>query len=136
MRQLRSFRVRVWAAAASAATALVVVGMALGAPTAPALDVVGDWQGAISTGSASLRVLVHVSQDKDGRLTGTFDSPDQGATGIVISSISYTHPDLQFTIEKFGAGYDGKVDGGNQQIVGVWKQGSASLPLTLARVKK
>jgi hypothetical protein len=136
MREVRSFRLGMRAAAASAAACLVVAGVALAAPALPAPEVIGDWQGAISTGSGSLHVVVHVSQDKDGKLTGTMDSPDQGATGIVISSVTFAQPEFDFAIEKLGAGYAGKLDSGKSLIAGVWKQGSASLPLTLSRVKK
>jgi hypothetical protein len=134
MRGTRRFGNGMRVAAASLAECLMVAGLALAAPAAP--DLVGDWQGTISTGSALLRVVVHLSQDKEGNLTGTMDSPDQGATGIAISSISYTRPNLEFAIEKLGAGYTGKFDAGNGRIAGTWKQGSASLPLDLSRVKK
>lgn len=111
-------------------TFVVVLGTALAA-TAPA--VVGDWQGALSTGNGSLRVVVHISQDKDGKLTATMDSPDQGATGIAISSITYQDPDLHFAIERFGCTYEGKMSKDKSEITGVWKQGAASLPLSFKR---
>jgi len=77
-----------------------------------------------------------VAQDKDGKLTATMDSPDQGATGIAISSITYKEPALHFEIERFGAGYDGTMNKDNSEIAGNWKQGGVSLPLTFTRVSK
>ena len=107
------------------------------ASAAPAISgVVGDWQGAIDTGQGSLRVVFHLAQDKDGNLTGTMDSPDQNAKGIVLSSVSYKPPEFQLTIEQFGARYEGKLDKDKPQIVGFWKQGTASLPLTLVPAGK
>jgi hypothetical protein len=99
-------------------------------------ELLGDWQGAIDTGNGSLRVVFHLTQDKEGKLMGTMDSPDQKATGIVISSISLTQQDVQLAIEQYGCKYDGRLDKDKHQIVGVWKQGNASLPLTLSRAEK
>ena len=107
--------------------------------TAEAADtrpIVGDWNGAIATGGGSLRVVVHIAQDKNGELTATMDSPDQGASGIPISTITFKQPTLHFEIQKFGAGYDGTLSKDNSEIAGNWKQGGASLPLTLKRVSK
>ena len=131
MRRLRNVR------AAYALLTTLFASLGLAAAAAPLVpEVVGDWQGAIDTGSGSLHVLFHLAQDKDGQLTGTMDSPDQNAKGIVLSSASFKQPEVQLTIERFGCRYDGKLDKDRRQIVGVWKQGTASLPLTLARVGK
>jgi hypothetical protein len=117
--------------------ALMVGALAIGtALAAPVPAVVGDWNGALSTGGGSLRVVIHVAQDKDGKLTATMDSPDQGATGIAISSITFKRPAVHFEIEKFGAGYDGAMNKDNSEITGNWKQGGTSLPLTFKRAGK
>jgi hypothetical protein len=109
----------------------------IAASPAPAVsEILGDWQGALDTGQGALHVVVHLAEDQDGKLTGTMDSPDQGAKGIAISTVTYTSPDLHFGIERLGASYDGKIDKDKGQIVGVWKQGSASLPLTFGRAGK
>jgi len=117
----------------------VLVALTLGlsaALAAPVPAVVGDWQGALNTGNSSLRVVLHVSQDKDGNLNATLDSPDQGATGIAISAINFKQPDLHFEIQRMGASYDGKINKDNSEIGGEWKQGGASLPLTFKRATK
>lgn len=43
---------------------------------------VGDWVGTLTVGQTDLRVVMHVQTDAAGRLVGTMDSPDQGATGL------------------------------------------------------
>jgi hypothetical protein len=111
----------------------MVLGSAVAA-TAP--GVAGDWQGTLDTGGGTLRVVVHISQDKDGKLTGAIDSPDQGAAGIAITAITYKDPDLHFEVGSIGGSYDGKMNKENSEIAGNWKQGGASLPLTLKRVTK
>jgi hypothetical protein len=106
------------------------------AMAAPAPGVAGDWQGTLDTGGGTLRVVVHISQDKDGKLTGALDSPDQGASGIAITAITYKEPDLHFEVGSIGGSYEGKMNKENSQIAGDWKQGGGSLPLTLKRVTK
>ena len=96
-------------------------------------DALGDWQGTLDTGHGSLRIVFHLAQDKDGKLTGTMDSPDQNASGIVLTSVSFMSPDVHLGIEPIRGTYDGKLDNEKHQIVGVWKQGAVSLPLTLSR---
>lgn len=116
------------------ALALVIWAGSVFAASAPA--VVGDWEGALDTGNGSLRVIIHIAQAQGASLTGTLDSPDQGAAGIAISSVSYKEPTLQLEIEQLRSGYEGKLNKDNSEITGQWKQGSASLPLTLKRVAK
>src|SRR5262249_37258094 len=85
MKKRQAAKTNVWLGAL-ALTGVLLIGTASAASTpVPTSAVVGDWKGAVSTGSASLRVLIHVAQDTDGKLTATMDSPDQGATGIAIS---------------------------------------------------
>ena len=117
--------------------ALMLGALTLGqAVAASSPAVVGNWSGTLSEGNTSLRVVIHVAQDKDGKLTATLDSPDQGATGIVISSISYKEPALHFEIERLGASYDGTMNKPNSEIAGTWKQGGGALPLSFKRAGK
>ncbi len=104
------------------------------AEKAPA--VVGDWEGGLDAGmQGKLRVVLHVTQGKDGGLTATLDSPDQKATGIPVTTISYKEPDLHFESEPIKGSYDGKMNKENTEITGEWKQGGGTLPLVFKRVK-
>jgi uncharacterized protein len=114
----------------------VLGALAVGTAAAPAPPVVGDWEGRLNAGGSSLRVVLHVTQDSDRKLRGTVDSPDQGATGIAISSISFKPPDLYFEIERLASSYDGKMNEDNSEIGGEWKQGGGSFALTLKRTSK
>lgn len=98
--------------------------------------IVGDWNGAIAAGGSSLHIVVHVTQTADGKLAGTLDSPDQGASGIAMTTISFTVPDFHFEIQSIAGTYDGKLDKDNATIVGTWKQAGNELPLTLKRAAK
>ncbi len=104
------------------------------AAAAPA--VVGDWNGVLDVGGGnSLHIIVHITQAQDGSLTGTMDSPDQQATGIKISTITYKEGALHFECSDIGGSYDGKMNSDNAKITGTWSQSGNSLALNLARSK-
>jgi len=101
-------------------------------------DVVGNWEGALDAGAqGKLRIIVHISQAKDGSLSGTMDSPDQGASGIPITKITYEGAKLHFECASIpgDAHYDGTVSKDKSQITGDWSQGGTSLPLNLTKAK-
>jgi uncharacterized protein len=116
--------------------ARVLGALAVGTAAAPAPPVVGDWEGRLNAGGSSLRVVLHVTQDSDRKLRGTVDSPDQGATGIAISSISFKPPDVHFEIERLASSYDGKMNEDNSEIGGEWKQEGGSFALMFKRTSK
>jgi hypothetical protein len=133
MKKQLAVRREVWVGMLALIVGALVIGTTLAAPV-PA--VVGDWQGSLNTGGGSLRIVIHIASDKDGKLTATMDSPDQGATGIEVTSVSFKEPDLHFEVARIGGSYDGKSNKDISEITGDWKQGSASLPLALKRVSK
>jgi uncharacterized protein len=103
---------------------------------APKPAVVGDWNGVLDVGGGnSLHLVVHVTQKQDGSLTGTMDSPDQGANGIEISTITYKDGALHFECSQIGGSYDGKMNKDNSGIDGTWSQSGNSLTLNLSRSK-
>lgn len=135
MKKQETVRMAVWTMILAVAVGTVVLRTALGAP-APVPAVVGDWNGAVTTGNGSLRVVLHVSQDKGGSLAGTLDSPDQGARGIAVSTITFKDPSLHFESGSIGGVYDGKINKDSSEIAGEWKQNGATVPLTFKRVEK
>ncbi len=129
----RTRRLRNVRAAAAFLTSLFATPELDESAASAASEVVGDWRGAIAAGSVSLRVVFHLAQDKHGRLTATLDSPDQNATGIVASFVSYGQPEVRLAIEQFEIRYRGTLDKDKLQIVGTWTRGPTSFPLTLSR---
>ena len=114
--------------------AVVVIPFAVVAAGTPAI--VGNWDGVLDGGElGKLHVVVHIAQAKNGTLTGMLDSPDQGATGIPISSVTYKDSAVHFVCRTIGGFYDGNMKDGNSQIDGTWQQGTRMLPLLLSRAK-
>ena len=103
------------------------------APLTSQAQIAGTWHGKLKVTSAySLALVLHITEEGD-LLTATLDSPDQGAIGIPISSISYDTTKQQLTFESspIGARYQGTLK--NDTIQGVFVQRGTPLRLDLAR---
>jgi len=98
---------------------------------AHAQDIAGDWQGTIRTGMGELRLVLHVAKNPDGTLKATVDSPDQGAAGIAIDTITLEGNKLHFSSAPLKATYEGTLKG-TDSINGNWTQGT-KLPLDLRK---
>jgi alpha/beta superfamily hydrolase len=92
----------------------------------------GNWLGTLRAQGLELRVVFKVSENEDGTLKATLDSPDQGAFDIPIDSTIYDEPNVRFVVKAVTGFYEGKFEG--DSIVGTWTQ-SISLPLTLTRTE-
>jgi len=99
---------------------------------AHAQSIAGDWQGTLKAGPAELRLVVHI-ESKEGGLTATLDSPDQGAFAIPISSISLLDSRLNWAVNSLGAAYEGSLNARGDLIHGTFTQGQP-FPLDLKRM--
>ena len=95
----------------------------------------GDWKGTLDAAGTKLDLVLHVST-KDGALGATLDSPDQGATGLPIDSISVTGKSLRFEMKSLGLSYEGVFNADGSQIEGQFSQQGLRLPLTFRRIAK
>jgi uncharacterized protein len=115
------------------ATVLVGLSLALSAPIAFAEDPVGVWVGDLKIPGTDLHVAVHLGRDGTGALTGSFDSLDQGARGLSLGEVTASADNLTFTVPSIGCTFTGTWQTGTKHWSGIWRQGSANLPLELAR---
>ncbi|HET6889541.1 MAG TPA: alpha/beta hydrolase [Pyrinomonadaceae bacterium] len=95
----------------------------------------GDWEGTLDVGVAKLRLVIHVVS-KDGALSATLDSPDQGATGLSVDTISVSENSFRFEMKSLGAAYQGKFNEDGSQIKGEFSQVGQTFPLIFNRVGK
>jgi Dienelactone hydrolase and related enzymes len=93
----------------------------------------GSWNGQLEVGDNKLRLVINIAR-QDSLYVGTMDSPDQGAKGIPLSTISFTSPDLSFDISQLGVLYEGKLQA-DTLIVGTFTQSGVSFPLSLVKGK-
>jgi len=88
----------------------------------------GDWQGTLNAGSIELRLVLHVTAAKDGRLMASLDSVDQGAYGIPVTTVTLKDSKLNLTVDAVHGTYEGTVNKDASEIAGTWSQGQ---PLAL-----
>ncbi|HEX8563074.1 MAG TPA: alpha/beta hydrolase [Flavobacterium sp.] len=97
---------------------------------ASAQDITGDWYGTLEVPGTKLRVVLHIQQDASG-YSATMDSPDQGATGVPITTTRFISPMLTLEVPEAQIKYTGTYQ--DQTIEGTFVQGTASLKLDLTR---
>lgn len=93
--------------------------------------VTGDWSGTLSVGPQSLRLVFHISQTDNG-YTATMDSPDQGASGIAMSHVTYVDNLLTVELRVAGMAFKGKPEGNT--INGTFSQAGKAFPLVLTKL--
>lgn len=104
------------------------------APGRPAAQpgIAGDWTGKLSAGGAELTLVLHIVAGKDGALSATLDSVDQGANGIPVTSITLSGSHLSLRVDSIRGTYEGTVNQDVSGIEGTWSQGMP-LPLNFKR---
>ncbi len=108
--------------------AVAALAMAIAAPAQPSLA--GDWFGTLDVGAVKLRLAFHLRSLPDG-LHATFDSLDQGAAGLPVTSAVQSGDSLKLVLRNLGASYEGTLQGDLKTISGTFTQNGASFPLIL-----
>lgn len=93
-------------------------------------DITGQWNGVLAVQGIQLRIVFNITKTDNG-YSSTMDSPDQGATGIPVTSTVYEHPNLTLKITNAGIEYEGVYS--ESMITGTFRQGGKSFPLDLKR---
>lgn len=97
-----------------------------------AQTIAGDWHGTLEFSGMKLRLIFHV-EGSDGNYSGTMDSPDQGAKGIPVETITLEGQDVEIKLPNLGISFSGVLHGETQEIKGTFRQGAANIPFTLQR---
>jgi fermentation-respiration switch protein FrsA (DUF1100 family) len=97
-------------------------------------DVTGSWVGTLDAAGQELRLVFHIVRDHSGQLSGTMDSPDQGAYGLALSMVEEEDDgSVRFEFSMAAGEFRGRFSDDRRAIDGNWAQGGASLPLVLER---
>lgn len=96
---------------------------------------VGNWVGTLTVGGTDMRVVFRLRTDAEDELTGTMDSPDQGATDIPIGRVIVDADTLRLDVPSIAGAYAGVATEDSQALDGVWIQGGQRLPLRLERTE-
>lgn len=94
-------------------------------------EIAGQWNGILKVQGTQLRIVFNISKTENG-YTATMDSPDQHATGIPVSSVSFDNSILKLVASALQMEYVGtlKPEG---IVEGTFKQAGLSIPLNLSR---
>jgi CubicO group peptidase (beta-lactamase class C family) len=104
----------------------LIATMPLSAQAQP--NIAGDYLGSLGP----LHVRLHLKVDTSGSITGTLDSPDQGANGIPCADFHLDERALSFTVPAVHGSWKGTVANDGALLSGAWDQGSPT-PLNFAR---
>lgn len=94
-------------------------------------SICGDWVGNLEIQGTRLKIVFHISEQKK-LLTGTMDSPDQGAYGLNLNAINFEDPSVLFDLSVFGIRYIGKLVN-NDSIIGEFSQGELTTVMNLKK---
>jgi len=116
---------------------MLMLGLAIAPVLTTAADpprIVGTWEGVLNPGGQlKKRVVVNISAEQDGSLSGTIDYPDQDVSGILITAITYKAHQLHFESTPNLCVYDGTLNKDGSEITGNWKQSGAPVSLIFKR---
>ena len=119
--------------------ALMLATFGLGSPAveaqttaAAAPSIAGDFVGSLIVPGATLHLKLHMHAAVDGTLSGTLDSPDQGAAGIPCADFRVDGSKFSFAVPAVHGTWSGTIANGGTTLTGTWNQGTP-IPLTLTR---
>ncbi len=119
--------------------ALMLATFGLGSPAAEAQttagsapSIAGDFLGSLVAPGATLHLKLHIHAAADGTLSGTLDSPDQGAAGIPCADFRVDGSRFSFAVPAVRGTWSGTIENGGATLTGTWNQGTP-LALTFTR---
>ena len=120
------------------ASLLVVVGMLLLANRAAAQSaddaakIAGDWATTLSVDGSQVHLLLHIVAGKNGSVTSTIDSLDQGDYANPTTSTAFKDSKLTFSVDAYHVTFEGTLSKDRTEIDGNFTQGQ-SYPLKWKR---
>jgi D-alanyl-D-alanine-carboxypeptidase/D-alanyl-D-alanine-endopeptidase len=91
-------------------------------------NIAGDYVGSLGP----LHLKLHLKTGADGALSGSLDSPDQGASNIACSDFHFDGQSLSFAVPAVNGTWKGTVGNQGAVLTGTWNQGTP-VPLNFSR---
>jgi CubicO group peptidase (beta-lactamase class C family) len=104
------------------------VTMPLTAAAQAKASIAGDYTGTLGP----LRIQLHLKVDAASAITGTLDSPNQGALGIPCAEFHLDGDTLSFSVPAVHGSWKGSVSADRKTLTGTWDQGSPT-PVVFTR---
>lgn len=92
----------------------------------------GKWEGTLESMGSALHLVFNLA-NKDGSAAGTIDSPDQGAMGLPMTTITVSEDTIKITVQIVSGSYSGKLSENGTVLTGEWSQAGNTLPLVLKK---
>ncbi|MDX9696889.1 MAG: alpha/beta fold hydrolase [Bacteroidales bacterium] len=96
-------------------------------------NIEGQWNGMLDVQGMKLRLVFNISKTENG-FSATMDSPDQGAKGIPVTSVSFDNNKLKITIASAAIEYTAELNDENV-LKGTFNQAGYNFPLDLTQKK-
>jgi hypothetical protein len=96
---------------------------------------VGVWVGVIDAGGQTMTVIFKI-QEKDGKLSGTAESPERGGETIPLENLVVSGNKIQFELTPVQGGFDGVYKEDTKKIDGTLVVNQQGIPLLLAKDEK
>ncbi len=93
-------------------------------------DFLGTWKGKIV--AFNLSVVINISE-KDGKLSASMDSPDQGSKNIPCDQVVVNGNNIFISVSVVGANFNGNISADKQKIEGKFNQGGGSYDLVVGK---
>ena len=103
-----------------------------GSDSSAVAEILGQWGGTVEIPGNPLSFILHV-KDEDGQVKASADSPDQGATGLLVDQISLEDGTVRFTMQALGVEFTGQLSEDHNTIAGDFVQQGMQFKLTLTR---
>ena len=96
-------------------------------------DLQGHWKGSWNFIGTNIRLALDIAKLPDGSLSAALTNIDQFGNDdpVPTSNFQYSPSDIQMEWKWTGGAFEGKLKNG--KLIGSWKQGGASFPLTFVR---
>ncbi len=115
---------------------LAVVGPARPSAAQSPPDLAGTWEGAVTVGGGQqVRILFHFRTEL-GAWSVTWDSPDQGATGLPAGPVTVDGSSVSIDLSVIQGGFDAELAPDGESMSGTFRQGPASIPLRVERTER
>lgn len=105
-----------------------------GGDPVPARALVGYWNGSLQqNGATVLRAGLRFRTAPCGQVYVTFDSPDQGASDLPVTSIALAGDSLRFGMQYVDGAFRGTVSADGARITGLWTQAGNTLDMEFTK---
>jgi RNA polymerase sigma factor (sigma-70 family) len=95
----------------------------------------GEWEAAMKVGGTELHLALRIAEPTPGTFHAQFDSADQGAKNLPVTSLTYNNPNVRFELNSINGLFEGTIASGDRQIMGTWTQMGQKTPLTFQRAQ-